>query len=396
MAPTRRSQAGDRGLSLVAKLPAGFAVTLATMARWTRPATRGGLLVSLLLIGAALPGTGIARQAPLAGVSIVARAAADPSADPGDDPDDVFAERAARSDPSPTPSPTSSRLIGELTARNAAVPTGPVTYVPILYYHYIRINPNPRDRVGFGLSTPPAAFRAQMQYLANHGFHVISLHQAVAAIQKHTGLPSRPVVLTFDDGYADFFANAVPILQSRGFTATSFVITGRMGWAGYLTPSQIVAADGMGFTIGAHTVDHVALAAQVASRASWEMKQSKLTLESLLGHPVLDFAYPYGSFNAYDMAQAKSLGFETAVSTLSGTWHAAGQLFELSRLRIGGGLPLPYFASLLNGPSPTSAELAGGGVAPTSPPTPSATATPSATSVPTPSPTAGPTPSPTR
>jgi peptidoglycan/xylan/chitin deacetylase (PgdA/CDA1 family) len=287
----------------------------------------------------------------------VARAAADEN-----DDHDGFMEHSSR----PVPTPTAAALLGELVAKKAPLPLGPVTYVPILYYHYIRINPNPRDRVGFGLSTPPAAFRAQMQYLADHGFHVVSLHQAVMAIHDHGRLPSRSLVLTFDDGYADFFSNAVPILQSYGFTATSFVITGRMGWGGYMTPSQIVAADNMGFTIGAHTVDHVALAAQVPARASWEIRQSKLTLETLLGHPVRDFAYPYGSFNLYDMAQARSLGFETAVSTVPGTWHSSGQLFELSRVRVGGGLPLASFANLVGGPRPTSAELAGAG-APTSP-----------------------------
>src|SRR5207247_356282 len=85
--------------------------------------------------------------------------------------------------------------IGELTTGVAPSPSGPTTYVPILLYHYIRINPNPSDRVGFGLSTPPAMFRAEMQYLADHAFHVISLHQAVVAIRNHATLPSRPVVL---------------------------------------------------------------------------------------------------------------------------------------------------------------------------------------------------------
>jgi len=316
----------------------------------TSGATRGGILVLLFLIAAVLPGTGIARQAALPPVSILMVAAASVDGDP----DNFIVHRSTP----PFPSTTVRTTLGVLVVKKAAVPAGPVTYVPILYYHYIRINPNPSDHVGFGLSTPPAAFRAQMQYLADHGFHVISLHQAVGAIQHHSALPSRPVVLTFDDGYADFFTAAVPILQSHGFTATSFVVSGRMGWGGYMTPNQIVAADGMGFTIGAHTVDHVALTAQAPARAIWEIKQSKLTLEGLLGHPVLDFAYPYGSFNLFDMAQAKSLGFETAVSTLPGTWHSATQLFELSRLRIGGGLLLASFAHVVGGPPPTSAELA--------------------------------------
>ena len=316
------------------------------MRRWTTRANRGATLAFLLMILALLAGTGLRPAPPLPAAAI----AAGFESDEMDDLNGTIAARTAKPPPSPL-------IIAQLSPKKAPVPSGPVTYVPILYYHYIRINPNPRDRVGFGLSTPPAMFRAQMQYLANHGFHVISLHEAVVAIKNHSGLPSHPVVLTFDDGYADFFTAAVPVLQSHGFTATSFVVSGRMGWGGYMTPSQVVAADSMGFTIGAHTVDHVALAALPPTRATWEMKQSKLTLEGLLGHPVADFAYPYGSFNPYDVAQVKSLGFETAVSTISGTLHSAGQLFLLSRMRIGGGLPLSTFATVVGGPPPTAAEL---------------------------------------
>jgi peptidoglycan/xylan/chitin deacetylase (PgdA/CDA1 family) len=320
---------------------------------------------------AVLAGTGLRPAAPLPAAAIA------PGFESNELDDLNGAIPARNAKPAPVPAPL---ILAELSPKKAPVPSGPVTYVPILYYHYIRVNPNPRDRVGFGLSTPPAVFRAQMQYLADHGFHVISLHEAVVAIKNHSGLPSRPVVLTFDDGYADFFTAAVPILLSHGYTATSFVISGRMGWAGYMTPSQVVAADSMGFTIGAHTVDHVALAAQPAARASWEMKQSKLTLEELLGHPVVDFAYPYGSFNPYDLAQAKSLGFETAVSTMFGSLHSAGQLFLLSRMRIGGGLPLTYFAGVVGGSPPTAAELHSVGAPPPSP-----TPTPMPTPIPRPS-----------
>src|SRR5438270_3227422 len=304
---------------------------------WTARARQVGTLLLLLLIPAVLAGTGLRPAAPLAAAAVM----------PDDAPDDLVEPNGligSRLKAAPAQGP--QLIVAELSPRKALVPLGPVTYVPILYYHYIRINPNPRDRLGFSLSTPPAMFRAQMQYLADHGFHVISLHQAVMAVKNHSGFPSHPIVLTFDDGYADFFTAAIPILQSHAFTATSFVISGRMGLGGFMTPSQVVAADGMGFAIGAHTVDHVALAAQSPARATWEMKQSKLALEQLLGHPVVDFAYPYGSFNQYDMAQAKGLGFETACSTMYGTAHSAGQLFELSRLRIGGGLSLPAFAAI--------------------------------------------------
>lgn len=355
------------------------------MVGWTRRAGRWVLLSLVLLLAGLLPHTGFLPAAPLGAPTVVQAA--------DSDGEEELDRLAAQGDLQPAPAPPSNQqlILAELTPKKAPIPSGPVTYVPILYYHYIRINPIPTDRVGFSLSTTPAMFRAQMQYLANHGFHVISLHQAVVAIRNHSGLPSHSVVLTFDDGYADFFSTAIPVLRSHGFTATSFVISGRMGWGGYMSASQVVAADGMGFTIGAHTVDHVALAAQPPSRAAWEIKQSKLTLEGLLGHPVLDFAYPYGSFNAYDEAQAKSDGFEAAASTMYGSWHSAGQLFDLSRQRIGGGLSLSYFANVVGGPPPTAAELRAVGSTPA--PSPSASTKPSPAPAPTPTPSPTPVPS---
>jgi peptidoglycan/xylan/chitin deacetylase (PgdA/CDA1 family) len=317
------------------------------MNRWSARAAQGGTLVLLFLLPAVLAGTGLRPTAPAAALTVVPGVASNDF----DEPNGLIAAHEAKGEAVLQP------VLGELASQKAPVPSGPVTYVPILYYHYIRINPNPSDRVGFGLSTPPAMFRAQMQYLADQEFHVISLHQAVTAIRDHTKLPSRPVVLTFDDGYADFYTAAMPVLLSHGFTATDFVISGRLGRLGFMTPTQVVAADALGFTIGAHTVDHVALAAQAPAGATWQMRQSKLALEGLLGHPVADFAYPYGSFNAFDMAQAQKLGFETAVSTMSGTAHSAGQLMDLSRMRIGGGLPLTAFANVVGGPRPTATEL---------------------------------------
>jgi peptidoglycan/xylan/chitin deacetylase (PgdA/CDA1 family) len=223
-------------------------------------------------------------------------------------------------------------------------------------------------------------FHAQMQYLADHGFRVISLRQAVADIKTHAPLPTRLVVLTFDDGYSDFFTAAIPELRSHGFTATDFVISGRMGMGSYMTRGQVAAAAAMGFEIGAHTVDHYALAALAPARAVWEMRTSKQVLEALLGQPVLDFAYPYGSYDAFVAAEARSLGFEAAASSNPGVLHWAGQLMYLSRMRVGGGMSLRTYASLVAGPAPTAGEIAiGGQPAPNPSPSPSPTQSPAAT-----------------
>src|SRR5260370_172572 len=219
-------------------------------------------------------------------------------------------------------------------------------------YHYIRVNPNPRDRAGFALSVTPAAFHAQMDRPARNQFHVIPLSQAVAAIRAHGALPSRPVVLTVDDGYADFYTTAVPEMRRYGFTAADYVVPGVVGCGSFMSWSQVVAVDRLGFTIGAHTMNHVALTRVPTWRAVAEMSESKKALEDMLGHPVTEFAYPYGNFNRYLAGRARAMGFESAASTMPGAWHQPGELWWLDRQRVSGWTTLAGFAQLVGGPRP--------------------------------------------
>jgi len=121
------------------------------MSRWIAPATGWGALVLLLLAAAAIPHAGLTGSGPVGSLA----SAADLVPDPADELPGLVAEQAQIGD-------TGHPEIGELASGAAPSPSGPTTYVPILLYHYIRINPNPGDRVGFGLSTPPAMFRAEM------------------------------------------------------------------------------------------------------------------------------------------------------------------------------------------------------------------------------------------
>jgi peptidoglycan/xylan/chitin deacetylase (PgdA/CDA1 family) len=226
------------------------------------------------------------------------------------------------------------------------------TYVPVLMYHYIRFNPDPRDRAGMALSVTPLAFHAQMAYLARNHFNVIPLSRAVAAIRSHQPLPPRSVVLTFDDGYVDFYTLAIREMAHYHFTATEFVVPGLIGRPSFMSWNQVVTADRMGFTIGAHTMHHVALAAMRPSAALWEMSESKRQLQQVLGHPVSEFAYPYGSFTGYLAGQARAMGFESAASTTAGAWHQPGELWWLHRERVSGWTSLDEFARLVGGPRP--------------------------------------------
>lgn len=315
------------------------------------------LALMSLLASALVPGAGAISPGPLAaqpdeftGTALYSPAGVDPLQDfsPGAVP-----ELAHRRPSGPPHSHGSGSTQPPLLRPAPPTPASTAsTYVPIVMYHYIRVNPDPRDRAGYSLSVTPAMFRAQMDYLAGNGFHVVSLRDAVEAIRLHRALPPHAIVLTFDDGYADFFTSAVPELRRHGFTATNFVVSGFVGRGGYMNWSQVQAADAMGFNIGAHTVDHVALAGIAPARAAWEISQSKATLEAMLGHPVLDFAYPYGSFNAGVAARARQLGFASASSTIGGAWHWSGTLMNLHRVRVGGGMSLAGFAQLVGGPPP--------------------------------------------
>jgi len=208
--------------------------------------------------------------------------------------------------------------------------------VPILYYHYIRVNPNARDQAGFKLSVTPGNFTQQMALLRDEGTHTITMDTLMAALQGGLPLPSRSVVLTFDDGHDDFATQAAAVLIADGLTATSFVVPGFLGRNSYMTSNQVQAVAAEGFTIGAHTMHHVDLVAQPASIANLEIMESRQVLRQLTGQPVLDFAYPYGALDGAVQSMVDAAGFRDAVSTYYGFTQCLGQRFALRRVEVTG------------------------------------------------------------
>jgi peptidoglycan/xylan/chitin deacetylase (PgdA/CDA1 family) len=243
--------------------------------------------------------------------------------------------------------------VAPAVAHTAPVPPGPpVTAnggciaLPILYYHYIRVNPDPRDTLGFQLSVTPKNFQAQMDWLKAAGAHPVTLAQMMAALQGGPALPSRAVVLTFDDGHDDFATQAVPVLVRQHFVATSYVVPGFLGTPSYMSAQQVqaIAADGM--VVAEHTVHHVDLTRVPAGVADNEIKSSRALLEQLIGQPVLDFAYPYGSMNPSTASMVAQAGFRDAVATSGGTSQCMSNRFALHRYEVLGSSSLAGFASL--------------------------------------------------
>lgn len=235
----------------------------------------------------------------------------------------------------------------------------PVLRVPILMYHYISANPRwPDDPLRTRLSVTPQQFAAQLAYLQRAGYTAITLDDLVAAAQDAAALPARPVVLTFDDGYADFYANAYPLLQQYSDHATIYIITDAVGKPGYMTWDQLRDLAGSPLiTIGAHTRTHPLLA-RLSAEQSWdEMAGSKTDLENMLGIVVRHLAFPSGSYSALTVQQAGQIGFATAVTTLPGLIQHADQLLTLRRVRVNGGAGLADLIAGLEGRRGAPAHL---------------------------------------
>ena len=224
--------------------------------------------------------------------------------------------------------------------------------VPILLYHYIRTVTNPDDQVGYELSTPPAVFKREMDWLRESGGHTVTLAQVMDALEGHATLPSRPVVLTFDDGHDDFATRAVPVLVANRQVGTVFVNTGFMGHPSYMTASQVQQVAAFGMTVGDHTVNHVDLVAQPAATVRSEIDADRDTLERLLGVPILDFAYPYGDYDASVVNLVAAAGFRDAVTTELGRIELLAQPFTMPRIRVGGDDNVWSFAAKAGLPQP--------------------------------------------
>lgn len=218
--------------------------------------------------------------------------------------------------------------------------------VPILTYHYIANNPKPKDKARDALSVPPDKFEAQMQYLAQNGYTPITLDTLYGLFNKQTSVPGKPVVLTFDDGYIDFYTIAFPILRRFNFHAVSFIPTGLMGGGYYMNWNQIkeIASSGL-VTFEGHTVTHSNLSSLNYSAILKQLVDSKNVLQAQTGYPVNFVAYPYGSSNGSVQAAARQAGYAGGV----GIWYgkAGGGSMNMPRIKVSGFWSIKEFASRL-------------------------------------------------
>ncbi|MBI5876765.1 MAG: polysaccharide deacetylase family protein [Chloroflexi bacterium] len=209
-------------------------------------------------------------------------------------------------------------------------------HVPILMYHYLSTPPENADAIRLDLSVPPEQFEQAVAYFAAQGYQTVKLQALYDAVAKGSPLPPRPIVFTFDDGYADAYVNAMPILKKYNFTGTFYVITGFVGRPGYLTWAQIGEMAKEGMDIQSHSVTHIPLKGKSADVLRRELGDSKRTLERMIGQPVNFICYPSGQYDELTMVIAQEVGYLSATTTHAGVWENDAQPFEWPRIRIHG------------------------------------------------------------
>jgi len=234
--------------------------------------------------------------------------------------------------------------------------------VPMLMYHSISDDREEGVEPYYRLDTNPCRFAEQMQWLRNSDYWGVSLEAALAMLASGESGNSPLVVITFDDGFRDFYTEAWPVIQRHGFTATmylptAFIAAQRKSFRGKecLTWNEVRELRAHGIRFGSHTVNHPKLHELSWNAIEDELRLSKTCLEQELGEAVAGFAYPYAfpqedrHFTKMFTELLRGQGYQNCVTTVIGRAQAGGNLFCLKRLPVNSCDDEPLFVAKLHG-----------------------------------------------
>jgi peptidoglycan/xylan/chitin deacetylase (PgdA/CDA1 family) len=232
-------------------------------------------------------------------------------------------------------------------------PRVPVTRyheVPVLMYHEIADVTITQSK----LAVAPEVFADHMAYLSDAGFTSITAGDLARSIAHGgAGLPERPVVVTFDDGYGDFYDHAVPLLKQHGLVATVFQTT---GWVGLtdkvkrmMNWRELAEVAGWGMEVGAHTYRHPQLDQLSEKSVREELYGPKSTLEDKLGIAVSGIAYPFGYSNSMVREIAGESGYTYGYSVGNALTTTGADAFALPRLTVKRSTTMDSFRRMVNG-----------------------------------------------
>jgi peptidoglycan/xylan/chitin deacetylase (PgdA/CDA1 family) len=218
--------------------------------------------------------------------------------------------------------------------------------VPILMYHSVSDSLFGKSHPYYQINCSPPVFARQMRWLRQNGYRTMNLTQMWTAMETGQDV-SKTVVITFDDGYRDFYTDAFDAMRQCGFTATIFLATDRIqntpvriDGVDYLTWSEVAELHKAGIQFGSHTVSHPDLRSLSPEQIEYELGCSKETIEQKLGVAVESFSYPFAfpeedkTFTQFLVGILENLGFENGVSTIIGRAGKRDNRYYLPRLPV--------------------------------------------------------------
>ncbi|MCC3157034.1 polysaccharide deacetylase family protein [Hymenobacter sp. 15J16-1T3B] len=219
-------------------------------------------------------------------------------------------EKAATPADATTSAPDPSTIPASAVGNAAAILARP--QVPILCYHQIRDWRAKDSKGAKDYIVPVDRFKEQIKMLADSGYHTILPDQLYAYLTTGAKLPSKPVMLTFDDTDLDQFTVAKPTLDKYGYKAVYFVMTVSLGRPNYMSKAQVKQLSDEGNIIGSHTWDHHNVKKYQGQDWVTQVEKPTKTLEEITGKKINYFAYPFGLWNPEAIPELKKRGMVAA------------------------------------------------------------------------------------
>jgi peptidoglycan/xylan/chitin deacetylase (PgdA/CDA1 family) len=236
--------------------------------------------------------------------------------------------------------------------------------VPILMYHSISEQATPAYEP---FTVSPDMFAEHIAYLRQHDYTVMTMTQLAQARYLDEGsLPERPVVLTFDDGLADFYHSAFPVLKRYNISATLYIVTayvnGTSQWLRskgeemrpMLSWEQIREISAQGIECGGHSHTHRQLDILSSASARDEIVRNKEELEQHLQHEISAFSYPYGYYTSAIQRMVRDAGYTSACTVQYEVSAPSDNPFAMTRLNIDRSIDTNALEALLHKPLPSS------------------------------------------
>lgn len=214
--------------------------------------------------------------------------------------------------------------------------------IPILMYHDIRAHGQPVTP----LSLSVEQFERQLDLLVRWGYTTLSFERLFEILKQRQPLPAKPVLLTFDDGYASFHDLVWPLCRARQMTATVFVLGNGLGGHNHwdtangvphvplMDEAQVRSVLAGGMEMGVHGWSHRRLMESTASEIREEVITSKEFLEQKFGHAQTVYCYAFGKFHPRLFPVLQEAGYQGAVAIESQWPKTTSELFAMRRVHI--------------------------------------------------------------